>query len=134
MKHVKPSAIRELLRLGADPSIISFGGGYPDATLFPPEQLDAVFSRSIIEHGHDTQLASLMVLDKLRHRADAGRHLAHDVAGWIVIPLAAALMGLFLWYLSRLIVEVRAVNPPVGLGEPTFDKIDGLIGQAMLRP
>lgn len=30
------------------------------------------------------------------------------------------------------IVEVRAVNPPVGLGEPTFDKIDGLIGQAML--
>jgi chorismate synthase len=30
------------------------------------------------------------------------------------------------------IVEVRAINPPVGLGEPTFDKIDGLIGQAML--
>lgn len=30
------------------------------------------------------------------------------------------------------IIEVRAVNPPVGLGEPTFDKLDGLIGQAML--
>src|SRR6185295_14518902 len=54
MKHVKPSAIRELLRFGADPSIISFGGGYPDATLFPLEQLDAVFSRSILEYGHDT--------------------------------------------------------------------------------
>jgi 2-aminoadipate transaminase len=54
MKHVKPSAIRELLRFGADPSIISFGGGYPDATLFPLEQLDAVFSRSILEHGHET--------------------------------------------------------------------------------
>ena len=54
MKHVKPSAIRELLRFGADPSIISFGGGYPDATLFPLEQLEAVFSRSILEHGHDT--------------------------------------------------------------------------------
>jgi 2-aminoadipate transaminase len=54
MKHVKPSAIREVLRFGADPSIISFGGGYPDATLFPLEQLDAVFSRSILEHGRDT--------------------------------------------------------------------------------
>jgi chorismate synthase len=30
------------------------------------------------------------------------------------------------------IVEVRAVGVPVGLGEPTFDKLDGLIGQAML--
>jgi chorismate synthase len=30
------------------------------------------------------------------------------------------------------VVEVRAVGVPVGLGEPTFDKLDGLIGQAML--
>lgn len=43
MRKVRPSAIGELLALGADPSIISFGGGYPDATLFPTDQLDAVF-------------------------------------------------------------------------------------------
>lgn len=30
------------------------------------------------------------------------------------------------------IVEARAINVPVGLGEPTFDKLDALIGQAML--
>ena len=30
------------------------------------------------------------------------------------------------------IVEVRAVNVPPGLGEPTFDRLDALIGQAML--
>jgi len=42
--------------------------------------------------------------------SDSGRHLAHDVAGWIVIPLAAVMMGLFLWYLNRLIVEVRPVD------------------------
>jgi len=30
------------------------------------------------------------------------------------------------------IVEVRATGVPVGLGEPTFDKLDALIGQAML--
>jgi DNA-binding transcriptional MocR family regulator len=43
MAKVQPSAIGELLALGADPSIISFGGGYPDASLFPVDQLDAVF-------------------------------------------------------------------------------------------
>ncbi|KIN72598.1 aminotransferase-like domain-containing protein [Sulfitobacter guttiformis] len=43
MAKVRPSAIGELLALGADPSIISFGGGYPDATLFPQEQLDTIF-------------------------------------------------------------------------------------------
>ncbi len=30
------------------------------------------------------------------------------------------------------IVEIRAEGVPVGLGEPTFDKLDALIGQAML--
>lgn len=51
MANVQPSAIGELLALGADPSIISFGGGYPDATLFPVEQLDAVFHHIIHETG-----------------------------------------------------------------------------------
>ena len=30
------------------------------------------------------------------------------------------------------VVEIRALGVPPGLGEPTFDKLDGLIGQAML--
>lgn len=30
------------------------------------------------------------------------------------------------------VVEIRALGVPVGLGEPTFDKLDALIGQAML--
>jgi 2-aminoadipate transaminase len=54
MELVKPSAIRELLRLGADPEIISFGGGYPDAGLFPIDLLAEVFSRAIVEHGRDS--------------------------------------------------------------------------------
>ncbi|MDH6231825.1 2-aminoadipate transaminase [Mesorhizobium soli] len=54
MSQVKPSAIRELLRLGADPSIMSFGGGYPDASLFPLEQLEAVFRASIAGNGRET--------------------------------------------------------------------------------
>ncbi len=47
MAGVQPSAIGELLALGADPSIISFGGGYPDASLFPAEQLAAIFDQVI---------------------------------------------------------------------------------------
>jgi 2-aminoadipate transaminase len=53
MTQVKPSAIRELLRHGADPSIISFGGGYPDASLFPLEQLEAVYHASIAGDGRE---------------------------------------------------------------------------------
>lgn len=45
MDRVRPSAIRELLRLGADPSVISFGGGYPDPALFPVEELQEVYAR-----------------------------------------------------------------------------------------
>ena len=51
MNNVKPSAIRELLKLGADPEIISFGGGYPDASLFPLEQLQEVYQTAIAENG-----------------------------------------------------------------------------------
>jgi 2-aminoadipate transaminase len=43
MQYVKPSAIRELLKLGSDPEIISFGGGFPDPDVFPIEDLRRVF-------------------------------------------------------------------------------------------
>ena len=45
MSRVQPSAIRELLRLGADPEVISFGGGYPDPALFPVDELHEVYAR-----------------------------------------------------------------------------------------
>ncbi|MDX5381657.1 MAG: PLP-dependent aminotransferase family protein [Rhodobacterales bacterium] len=51
MEKVEPSAIKELLALGADPSIISFGGGYPDASLFPAAQLEQVFRDVITAPG-----------------------------------------------------------------------------------
>lgn len=49
MSRVRPSAIRQLLRLGADPSITSFGGGFPDANLFPMHDLHAVFDGLLVE-------------------------------------------------------------------------------------
>ncbi|MDG4647183.1 PLP-dependent aminotransferase family protein [Roseibacterium sp. SDUM158017] len=47
MARVEPNAIGELLSLGADPSIISFGGGYPDPDLFPAAELEAVYAEAI---------------------------------------------------------------------------------------
>jgi len=72
MSQVKPSAIRELLRLGADPSIISFGGGYPDASLFPIEQLEAVFRQAITKNGQEAlQYTVSNGIPKLREQVAA---------------------------------------------------------------
>ncbi|HVH21804.1 MAG TPA: PLP-dependent aminotransferase family protein [Pseudonocardia sp.] len=48
MERVGPSAIRELLILGADPKIISFGGGYPDPALFPLQDLQTIFTELLV--------------------------------------------------------------------------------------
>ncbi|MBX9789740.1 MAG: exosortase/archaeosortase family protein [Pirellulales bacterium] len=44
------------------------------------------------------------------------RKVSHDVAGWAMILLASALLTSLLWYLNRLVVEVRAVRT-YGLSE-----------------
>lgn len=51
MTGIRPSAIRDLLRHGADPAIISFGGGYPDPALFPIADLEPVVQRVLSEQG-----------------------------------------------------------------------------------
>jgi 2-aminoadipate transaminase len=54
MDLVKPNAIRDLLRLGADPQVISFGGGYPDASLFPIGELEEIIHEAVAVSGRDT--------------------------------------------------------------------------------
>ncbi len=51
VQYVKPSAIRELLKLGNDPEIISFGGGFPDPDVFPIEKLRKVFDEVLVKDG-----------------------------------------------------------------------------------
>jgi exosortase/archaeosortase family protein len=38
------------------------------------------------------------------------QHLAHDVSGWAMIPLAAALFWLVLWYLDKLLPEEEVLD------------------------
>lgn len=47
MRLVKPSAIRELHLLEHDPDVISFCGGYPDASLFPVAHLREAYGTVI---------------------------------------------------------------------------------------
>ena len=50
VQKVQSSAIRDLLRYGNDPGVISFGGGFPDPSLFPAEKLQAVYDRLFADH------------------------------------------------------------------------------------
>lgn len=51
MRRVQPSAIRELLTLGADPHITSFGGGYPDPRSFPQAELTVAYQQVLTSNG-----------------------------------------------------------------------------------
>lgn len=50
VQKVQSSAIRDLLRHGSDPSVISFGGGFPDPDLFPADKLHAVYDKLLSAH------------------------------------------------------------------------------------
>lgn len=72
IKYVKPSAIRELLKLGADPEIISFGGGYPDPDIFPIEKLRKVFDSVLLNNGRQAlQYTTSEGLPSLRQKLAA---------------------------------------------------------------
>jgi exosortase/archaeosortase family protein len=42
--------------------------------------------------------------------SEMAHHFSHDFAGWVMIPLAAALFWLVLWYLGKLILEEEVLE------------------------
>lgn len=129
MAKVQPSAIGELLALGADPSIISFGGGYPDATLFPADQLDAVFHEIITAPGGAAmQYAPSNGLARLRDQV-AGLMRADGVActGDDVLILQGSQQGLD--FAARMLVDPGDV---IVTEDPTF--LGALIAFAPSQP
>ncbi|MBD3421210.1 MAG: aminotransferase class I/II-fold pyridoxal phosphate-dependent enzyme [Chitinivibrionales bacterium] len=48
--QMRSSEIRRLMKLAADPAIISFAGGMPNNSLFPVEQVDELMRRIALEH------------------------------------------------------------------------------------
>lgn len=69
--RVEPSAIRELLRLGDDPSIISFGGGYPDPSQFPIAELTPIFTELLTRGATTLQYTTSIGLPRLREQVAA---------------------------------------------------------------
>jgi len=51
MSQMRPSTIREILKVTAQPDIISFAGGLPAPELFPVEEVRAVADRVLSQHG-----------------------------------------------------------------------------------
>ena len=41
---------------------------------------------------------------------EVGKEFSHDVSGWMMIPLAAALFAIVVWYLGRLLPEVETLD------------------------
>jgi DNA-binding transcriptional MocR family regulator len=129
MAKVQPSAIGELLALGADPSIISFGGGYPDATLFPVEQLDAVFHEIITAPGGAAmQYAPSNGLPRLRDQvAGLMRADGMDCTGDDVLILQGSQQGLD--FVARMLIDPGDV---IVTENPTF--LGALIAFAPSQP
>ena len=49
-KHVKSSAIREVLKYSENPEMISFGGGYPSPSAFPRQEIIKLCKKVLEEH------------------------------------------------------------------------------------
>ncbi len=77
MSRVRPNAIRELLRLGDDPSITSFGGGYPDPALFPVEELASVYA-DLLTPRHASALQYTASAGNPRLREQVAQRLTKD--------------------------------------------------------
>lgn len=129
MTQVQPSAIRDLLALGADPSIISFGGGYPDATLFPAEKLDRIFHEAIhAAGGANLQYAPSNGLPHLRDQiAGLMRADGVDCSAEDVLILQGSQQGLD--FAARMLVDPGDV---IVTEDPTF--LGALIAFAPSQP
>jgi 2-aminoadipate transaminase len=114
---IKSSAIRDLLKLTAQPEMISFAGGLPAPELFPAEEIGAAAEQAIAEaplaalqYGPTEGYAPLRELvggwlGKLAVRIDPGQ----------LIITAGSQQGLDM--LGRLLIDPGA---PVAVEEPTY--------------
>ena len=125
MDLIKPNAVGELLRFGSDPAIISFAGGYPDATLFPREALAEVYRQAIAEEGQSSlQYTVSNGPEKLREQV-AGRLVEQGIqcSADDVLMLQGSQQGLDL--VAKLLVnpgDVVITESPTFLGAPiAFD-------------
>ena len=116
-RGISSSAIRDLLKLTAQPEMISFAGGLPAPELFPAEEISAASEQALAE----APLASLQY-----GPTEGYAPLRELVAGWLrrldlpvppeqLLVTAGSQQGLDL--LGRLLIDPGA---PVAVEEPTY--------------
>eukprot|EP01037_Dinobryon_pediforme_P006601 gene6601-6670_t len=151
MARVQPSAVGQLLRLGADPSVMGFGGGYPDATLFPTEALARAYQSAITEHAASSlqytvsnglprlraQVAALLARDGVACAADnvlilQGSQQGLDLAGKMLIDAGDVVITESPTFLGALIAFDPFEPRYVGVGMDN-DGMDMIALEAALR-
>ena len=71
MRQLRPSTIREILKVAAQPEIISFAGGLPAPELFPVDAVRAAADNMLALHGREAlQYGPSEGLPALRETAD----------------------------------------------------------------
>ncbi len=117
MDRVQPNAIGELLKHGADPSVISFAGGYPDPALFPARELAMVLHQLLTEESGDAlQYTVSDGLPSLRaHVAERMRRDGVDCTADDVLILQGGQQGLDL--MGKLLLDP---GDTVVTEDPTF--------------
>jgi 2-aminoadipate transaminase len=105
MDGIKPNAVAELLRQGSDPAITSFAGGYPDGTLFPRAELDALYHRAVTEQGRTSLQYTVSEGDPALRRALATRYAKQGVQRGVddILILHGSQQGLDL--VAKLLVD-----------------------------
>jgi DNA-binding transcriptional MocR family regulator len=117
MAFVKPSAIRQFFVLAQEPGVISFGGGYPDADLFPLVALANAYQSVIADEGKFVmQYTEQTGLPRLRSQI-AQRMEADGVPCTVenIIMLNGAQQGLDLF--AKLLIDK---GDQVAVESPTF--------------
>jgi 2-aminoadipate transaminase len=117
MNSVQPNAVGELLRQGSDPAITSFAGGYPDGSLFPKSELDALYHRAVVEQGRTSLQYTVSDGDPALRRALVARCAKQNVQRSIdsVLILHGSQQGLDL--VAKMLVDPGDV---IVTERPTF--------------
>ena len=118
MDYVKPSPVAEMLHFSADPTLISFAGGMPDATIFPVEELRAAFDRALAEKGAQAlQYSTPEGLPSLREKvcermARAG--VKFDFVGFDACLMATYEMAAHMASYADYMVASEELEPGIG--------------------
>ena len=75
--------------------------------------MKAILCVSVLPVALVTNAARIVVTGLLHEwvSGEAAHRFSHDLAGWLMAPLAAGLLGMVSWYLGRLLIDVQIVSP-----------------------